>query len=68
MGNSRLTYGDLLKLKRWNTPTIYNGWEQIAGNIVFEKAFNLEEARDFMPPSYGPDGRICGNGCHTAWK
>ena len=24
-----LDYSDLLKLKRWNTPTIYNGWEQI---------------------------------------
>lgn len=25
----RLDYGELLELKRWNTPTIYNGWEQI---------------------------------------
>ena len=24
-----LTHSDLLKLKRWNTPTIYNGWEAI---------------------------------------
>lgn len=25
----RLTPSELLQLKRWNTPTIYNGWEQI---------------------------------------
>lgn len=24
-----LDYGDLLHLKRYNTPTIYNGWEAI---------------------------------------
>ena len=24
-----LAHADLLQLKRWNTPTIYNGWEQI---------------------------------------
>ena len=24
-----LSYAELLQLKRWNTPTIYNGWEQI---------------------------------------
>jgi hypothetical protein len=24
-----LAHAELLKLKRWNTPTIYNGWEQI---------------------------------------
>ena len=23
-----LSHADLLQLKRWNTPTIYNGWEQ----------------------------------------
>jgi len=24
-----LTRADLLQLRRWNTPTIYNGWEHI---------------------------------------
>lgn len=28
--NRPLTHADLLPLKRCNTPTIYNGWEQIA--------------------------------------
>ena len=40
---------ELLKLKRWNTPTIYNGWEQITSHDNAGDAFNLEETRDFMP-------------------
>ena len=44
-----LSHGDLLQLKRWNTPTIYNGWEQITKRDPGAEAFNLEEARDFMP-------------------
>ena len=42
----------LLKLKRWNTPTIYNGWEQITKRPR-TAGFNLEETRDFMP-EFGP--------------
>ncbi len=38
----------LLKLKRWNTPTIYNGWEQITKRPR-TSGFNLEETKDFMP-------------------
>jgi regulator of RNase E activity RraA len=44
-----LPYRVLLQLKRWNTPTIYNGWEQITGHNPARDAFNLEETRDFMP-------------------
>ena len=44
-----LTHADLLQLKRWNTPTIYNGWEQITKRNPCADAFNLEEVRDFMP-------------------
>ena len=29
MTTRRLTHGELLELRRWNTPTIYNGWEQV---------------------------------------
>ncbi len=47
-----LPLGDLLKLKRWNTPTIYNGWEQIT-NKSRTTGFNLEETKDFMP-EFGP--------------
>ena len=45
----RLAYGDLLQLKRWNTPTIYNGWEQITRHDASKDGFNIEETRDFMP-------------------
>jgi regulator of RNase E activity RraA len=44
-----LTHAELLQLKRWNTPTIYNGWEQITKHDPAHEAFNLEEVRDFMP-------------------
>ncbi|MCB1233049.1 MAG: RraA family protein [Verrucomicrobiae bacterium] len=44
-----LTHAELLQLKRWNTPTIYNGWEQITKHDPCADAFNLEETRDFMP-------------------
>lgn len=47
--NGRLAYSDLLKLKRWNTPTIYNGWEQITRRNIAREGFNREETRDFMP-------------------
>lgn len=48
-----LPHSDLLKLKRWNTPTIYNGWEQITSADPAADAFNIEETRDFMP-AMGP--------------
>ena len=44
-----LPHADLLQLKRWNTPTIYNGWEQITRRDVTREGINLEETRDFMP-------------------
>ncbi|MDZ7604955.1 MAG: RraA family protein [Cyclobacteriaceae bacterium] len=44
-----LTHGELLELKRWNTPSVYNGWEQITGRNSNKECFNLEETRDFMP-------------------
>ena len=47
--NRILSHGDLLQLKRWNTPTIYNGWEQITRRDRTNEAINLEEPRDFMP-------------------
>jgi 4-hydroxy-4-methyl-2-oxoglutarate aldolase len=46
---SRLTHAELLQLKRWNTPTIYNGWEQITQHDIAKECFNLEETVDFMP-------------------
>ena len=45
----RLTHSELLELRRWNTPTIYNGWEQITQHDAGCDGFNLEEVTDFMP-------------------
>lgn len=44
-----LSDGELLELKRWNTPTIYNGWEQFTRHPIAGSGFNEEETRDFMP-------------------
>jgi len=45
---SRLSHSEILKLKRWNTPTVYNGWEQITSHDI-TKHFNKEAVTDFMP-------------------
>ncbi|MHC4520118.1 MAG: RraA family protein [Planctomycetota bacterium] len=44
-----LPHATLLELKRWNTPTIYNGWEQITDCDPGKDGFNLEPTHDFMP-------------------
>lgn len=44
-----LTHAELLQLKRWNTPTIFNGWEQITKHDIAHEGINIEEVRDFMP-------------------
>lgn len=49
----KLSHSELLKLKRWNTPTIYNGWEQITSHNSAKECFNHEEVIDYMPQT-GP--------------
>ena len=44
-----LSHATLLQLKRWNTPTIYNGWEQITKHDRTKDAINLEPTTDYMP-------------------
>lgn len=44
-----LSHSQLLQMKRWNTPTIYNGWEQITSLDAAAAVCNLDETRDFMP-------------------
>lgn len=56
-GPRRLTHGEMLELRRWNTPTIYNGWEQITARDVAKEGFNLEETVDFMPQMGAMVGR-----------
>ncbi len=53
----RLGHAELLELKRWNTPTIYNGWEQITKSDSARECFNLEVCRDFMPQMGSMVGR-----------
>ena len=44
-----LSHADMLELRRWNTPTIYNGWESITKRNRLECSTNWEEITDFMP-------------------
>jgi len=45
----KLTYAELLELKRWNTPSIYNGWEQVTKHSINLDGFNIEPTTDYMP-------------------
>jgi 4-hydroxy-4-methyl-2-oxoglutarate aldolase len=45
----KISYSDLLELKRWNTPSVYNGWEQVTNHDIGHEGFNLEPVRDYMP-------------------
>ncbi|MEP7361637.1 MAG: RraA family protein [Acidobacteriota bacterium] len=45
----RISHAQLLELRRWNTPTVYNGWEQITSHDSGKDGFNIEETVDFMP-------------------
>lgn len=49
MTSRKLPHSELLQLKRLNTPTIYNGWEQITNRDIARECFNIEETLDFMP-------------------
>lgn len=47
-----LTTGELLRLRRFTTPTVYNGWEQIS-RVDRRTVVNRQDVRDFMP-QFGP--------------
>jgi len=51
-----LTDGELHQLTRWNTPTVYNGWEQFTRHNAARDGFNREPVRDYMPQM----GPMCG--------
>lgn len=51
-----LSYADILNLKRWNTPTIYNGWEKVTRLERTQCRLNLDPTHDFMPQM----GNMCG--------
>lgn len=56
MGETRISTGGMLELARWNTPTIYNGWEQITRANAGRDGFNVEPTIDHMPGL----GAMCG--------
>jgi regulator of RNase E activity RraA len=43
-----LTPGELLRLRRFSTPTVFNGWEQIS-QVDRRTVVNRDDVRDFMP-------------------
>ncbi len=53
----RISTAEMLELRRWNTPTVYNGWEQITSQNPGEDAFNLEPTVDYMPQMGAMTGR-----------
>ncbi|MCA0423467.1 MAG: RraA family protein [Proteobacteria bacterium] len=52
MVDTTLSSGDLMRLKRVSTPTLYNGWEQVSRHDR-RTTVNRDEVRDFMP-ALGP--------------
>ncbi len=44
-----LSHSDILELRRWNTPTIYNGWEAVTKRERLDCALSWEEITDFTP-------------------
>jgi 4-hydroxy-4-methyl-2-oxoglutarate aldolase len=40
---------ELAELRSLNTPTVYNGWEQVTKSDAGKDGFNVEDCRDFMP-------------------
>ncbi|MCD7735940.1 MAG: RraA family protein [Lachnospiraceae bacterium] len=45
----RLTRAELLELRRWNTPTIYNGWETVTGKNRLECHMSNGAICDYAP-------------------
>lgn len=48
MWDNRISRGDMIRLQRWNTPSVYNGWKQITKHDPAGGSFNRDETRDFM--------------------
>jgi len=44
-----LTHAEILNIKRWNTPTVYNGWEKVTRLERTQGRFNRAPMQDFMP-------------------
>ena len=49
MSQFKLSHSELLELRRWNCPSIYNGWEAIAKRDRLEGSINKEPVIDYTP-------------------
>lgn len=50
--SGEMPLSEMIQLKRWNTPTIYNGWEQVTTQDLTEghtHPVNKEPTNDYMP-------------------
>jgi regulator of RNase E activity RraA len=45
----KISHSDLLELRRWNTPAVYNGWEAISKRDRLECGRSLEPIVDYAP-------------------
>ena len=64
----QLSYAEILKLKRFNTPTVYNGWERVTRLDRNEGRFNREPITDFMPAMGVMAGRAVTVVCEPSKK
>jgi regulator of RNase E activity RraA len=46
---SRFSHSDLLELRRWNTPSVYNGWEAVTKRERLECSMSRESVVDYAP-------------------
>ena len=49
MSQMPLSHAELLELRRWNTPTIYNGWEAVTHRERLEVVMSNGAVQDYAP-------------------
>lgn len=49
MLNNPLTDAELLELRRWNTPTVYNGWEAVTSRERMDVVMSNASVIDYVP-------------------
>merc|ERR1719352_2235311 len=56
--SKEIPLSEMIQMKRWNTPTIYNGWEQVTKQDLTDghsHPVNKEPTTDYMPQAAKPD-------------
>lgn len=49
MSEKMLSHADLLELRRWNTPTVYNGWEAVTAKERLDVVMSNGSVIDYVP-------------------